>query len=167
LATVAKIRKPSCVSSLPMFRLELITKIKAPQQVCFDLARNIDAHVSSLQHTKEKAIAGRINGLIEKGETVTWEARHFGINWRMTVLITEMRAPDYFCDEMRTGPFKKMRHEHFFTSNNEETIMKDVFECAAPFGIFGRAAEIIFLKKYMKNLLLARNAALVKIAEQK
>lgn len=149
-----------------MFRLELITRIKAPQQVCFDLARSIDAHLSSLQHTKEKAIAGRTNGLIEKGETVTWKARHFGCNWRMTVAITEMRVPEYFCDEMLTGPFKKMKHEHFFTSTNEETRMKDIFECAAPFGIIGRAAEVIFLKKYMLRLLQKRNEQLVKLAER-
>ncbi|MGL5892709.1 MAG: SRPBCC family protein [Bacteroidia bacterium] len=149
-----------------MFRLELITRIKAPQQVCFDLARSIDAHLSSLQHTKEKAVAGRTNGLIGKGETVTWKARHFGINWHMTVAITEMQLSDYFCDEMLSGPFKKMKHEHFFTSDTDETIMKDVFECAAPLGIFGLAAEHIFLKKYMLRLLQKRNRELFQLAER-
>jgi ligand-binding SRPBCC domain-containing protein len=149
-----------------MFRLELITKIKAPQQVCFDLARNIDAHVSSLQHTKEKAIAGRINGMIEKGETVTWEARHFGLKLRMTVVITEMQAPHYFCDEQVKGPFSMLRHQHFFEADGAQTIMRDVFECVAPLGIAGRFAEFIFLRKYMTRLLTTRNEAILKMAEQ-
>lgn len=165
LATVAKIRKRSCVTSLLMFHLELITEINAPQQLCFDLSRSIDAHLSSLEHTQEKAIDGVTHGFINQGERVTWKAKHVGFTFRMTVEITTMQSPDYFCDEMLSGPFKSMKHEHFFTSENNITRMTDRFECAAPLGILGKLAEFIFLKNYMKRLLSKRNSALKQMAE--
>jgi ligand-binding SRPBCC domain-containing protein len=97
-----------------MTEIYLETRIIAPIEVCFDLARSIDLHKVSLEHTNEKAIAGKTSGLIEKGEFVTWRAKHLGVNQQLTVEIIEMNPPDYFCDEMTKGAFKTMRHEHFF-----------------------------------------------------
>lgn len=49
----------------------LKTFIDAPVERCFDLARSIDLHKISLEHTNEKAVAGKTAGLIEPGESVT------------------------------------------------------------------------------------------------
>jgi hypothetical protein len=49
--------------------IELITPINAPIDRVFDLARSIDLHMESTKQTGEKAIAGRISGLIELDET--------------------------------------------------------------------------------------------------
>ncbi|MEQ8908896.1 MAG: hypothetical protein RIC95_06875 [Vicingaceae bacterium] len=57
--------------------LHLTTQIKAPRQIVFDLARDIDFHQKSASKSIEKAIGGRTSGLIELGETVVWEAVHF------------------------------------------------------------------------------------------
>lgn len=59
--------------------ITLNTKIYAPINICFDLSRSIDFHSRSASTTNEKAVSGRINGLIELDETVTWEATHFWI----------------------------------------------------------------------------------------
>lgn len=32
--------------------------IEAPRSICFDLARNVDVHLETTAHTKEKAVAG-------------------------------------------------------------------------------------------------------------
>ncbi|WP_243227431.1 hypothetical protein [Microbacterium sp. CIAB417] len=50
----------------------------------FDISLDIDAHVSSMQQSGERAIAGTTSGAIGPGETVTWRARHFGIWFTMT-----------------------------------------------------------------------------------
>lgn len=72
---------------MPIIKISLF--IKAPIQVCFDLSRSIDLHMESTSHTNERAIKGRTSGLIELGETVTWEATHFGIRQQLTSIITE------------------------------------------------------------------------------
>jgi hypothetical protein len=46
----------------------IVTPIAAPIERCFDLARDIDFHTKSLDHTGEKAVAGRTSGLIGLGE---------------------------------------------------------------------------------------------------
>jgi hypothetical protein len=74
---------------MPMPVIQLSLFIKAPIQVCFDLSRSIDIHIESTSHTNEKAVKGRTGGLIELGETVTWEATHFGIRQQLTSMITE------------------------------------------------------------------------------
>ncbi len=68
--------------------ITLKTYVNADKQTVFDLARSIDLHQISTKHTNEKAIAGRLSGLIELNETVTWQARHFGITQKLTSKIT-------------------------------------------------------------------------------
>ncbi|MDQ3049102.1 MAG: SRPBCC family protein [Bacteroidota bacterium] len=137
----------------------------APNQRCFDLARSIDVHMASTGSTNEKAIAGVITGLICKGETVTWKAKHLGFYHKLTTLITEMEASQSFTDEQQKGPFKKIHHRHFFEFKNDRTIMTDVFEFESPFGIIGKLFDKIYLQKYLYRFLSSRNAVIKRIAE--
>lgn len=148
-----------------MPRIEISTHIKASLEIVFDLSRSIDLHKISTEHTNETAVAGRTSGLIELNECVTWRAKHFGIYQNLTSKITEFNRPEYFTDEMVKGAFKSFRHEHHFHTNEEGTFMIDYFDYVSPFGIFGRIADRLFLKKYMTDLLLKRNAIVREFAE--
>ncbi|AXO79136.1 cell division protein [Olleya aquimaris] len=143
---------------MPLITLKTI--IDADIKTCFDLSRNIDFHTESLKHSKEKAIAGKTSGLIELGETVTWEAFHFGVKQQLTSKITQFNSPNYFVDEMVSGVFKSFKHEHIFSVQNNKTIMVDKFYFKSPFGVLGKIANVLFLKKYMSNLLNTRNKSL-------
>jgi len=145
--------------------IEIETEIKADIKICFDLARNIEFHQESLKHSNEKAIAGKISGLIELDEWVSWEAKHLGFVQHLTSKITEFDAPNYFVDEMVFGAFKSFRHEHIFRESKNRTIMIDKFNFESPYGILGRFVNWVFLKKYMKNLLETRNEVLKLKAE--
>jgi hypothetical protein len=146
--------------------ITLITFINAPVATVFDLARSIDLHQQSMLYTGEKAIAGRLSGLIEENETVTWEARHFFRKRKLTSRIVSMKTPFYFRDEMIEGDFKILEHDHFFMGSAGGTEMKDVFHYEAPFGIFGKIAEGLFLTRYLKKLLRERNAIIKAEAER-
>ncbi|MEH6536022.1 MAG: SRPBCC family protein [Psychroserpens sp.] len=146
--------------------IEIKTRINADLQTCFDLSRNIDFHKASLEHSNEKAIAGKTSGLIELGEWVTWEAKHFGFTQQLTSKITQFDSPNYFVDEMVSGAFKSFKHEHVFSSKENKTLMIDRFHFQSPYGIFGRVANVLFLKRYMTNLLSTRNAFLKQKAEE-
>ena len=56
--------------------IHLTTFIAAPVDRVFDLSRNIDLHKRPMADFNEEAVAGTRFGLIEKGETVTWKAKH-------------------------------------------------------------------------------------------
>ena len=46
--------------------------IHAPIEVCFDLARNVEIHTQTTSKTKERAVGGVTEGLLEEGDIVTW-----------------------------------------------------------------------------------------------
>ena len=149
-----------------MPRLEIVTEIAAPIGRVFDLARSIDAHQQSQTRHRERAVAGRISGLIETGETVTWEAVHFGIRQRLTSRIDAMIRPRHFRDSMVAGAFRSFVHDHHFEEVPGGTRMTDVFDYVAPLGVLGRLADRLFLERYMLRLLEERNAAIKRMAEE-
>ncbi|SES30335.1 hypothetical protein SAMN05518872_107180 [Psychrobacillus sp. OK032] len=102
---------------------------------------------------------------MQLGDSVTWEAIHFGVKQKLTAKIIEMAAPHTFTDVMVRGAFHSFTHIHEFTESNGGTIMKDTFEYTAPFGVLGKIADKLFLKRYMKNFIISRASELKKIAE--
>jgi hypothetical protein len=97
---------------MPLIHLE--TKIKSEIGICFDLSRSIDLHKISTSKTNERAIDGITSGLINIDESVTWEAKHFGITQNLTSKITQFKRPFYFRDEQIKGAFKYISHDHLF-----------------------------------------------------
>jgi len=148
---------------MSIIKIELT--VNAPIERVFDLARCIDLHEATMSKHKEKAIGGVTKGLIEIGESVTWEATHFGIRQKLTSKITAYKRPKHFRDSMVKGAFKHFDHDHFFDQNGEQTLMTNVFDYDSPLGIFGRIADALFLEKYMREILTKRNQIIKKIAE--
>ena len=148
-----------------MPRIILETWICAKKEIVFDLSRSVDLHLLSTQETNEKAIAGKTSGLMEMNETVTWRAKHLGFYQNLTTKITAFEKPTYFADEMLKGAFKNFKHEHYFEDLQDGTLMKDIFDYESPFGILGKLADQIFLKKYMTYFLVERNKMIKQCAE--
>ena len=148
-----------------MVVIELETRINAPIERVFDLSRSIDAHLDSTSATGERAVAGTTTGLIGLGETVTWSAVHFGVRQRLTVEIVEYDRPHTFADQMLTGAFKSMHHQHTFEKVDDGTLMRDCFTFEAPLGFLGTIAEKMVLASYMRRFLETRNARLKDLAE--
>lgn len=149
-----------------MALIHLETFVNASPQTVFDLSRSVDLHQASMTHHREEAIGGKQTGLMEKGDTVTWQARHLFKNRRLKVRITEMQPPVFFADEMEEGDFRMMRHEHHFNPNGDGTMMIDLFCFESPFGPVGKLFDAVFLKGYMKRLLLTRNKEIKRVAEE-
>ncbi|SFU75919.1 hypothetical protein SAMN05216480_12113 [Pustulibacterium marinum] len=145
--------------------IELQTYIKANRAIVFDLSRSIDLHKISTQHTHEEAIAGKITGLIELHESVTWKAKHLGVYQTLTSKITAMEKPQFFEDQQEKGIFSYFIHGHFFEIQDDDTLMIDRFEYQSPLGFLGRLADKLFLEKYMTQLLQKRNAIIKEFAE--
>jgi len=149
-----------------MPRIELTTTIAAPIERVFDLARSIDAHQRGQVAHREVAVGGRTSGLIEAGEEVTWRATHFGVRQHLTSRIESMDRPRHFRDTMVRGAFRRMEHDHFFEAvAANRTVMLDLFLYEAPLGPIGRLFDRLLLERYMRRLLLRRNAVIRELAE--
>ncbi|MEO6587932.1 MAG: SRPBCC family protein [Pyrinomonadaceae bacterium] len=150
---------------MPVIKLE--TKINAPIERVFDLARSIDLHTKSTAVSGEEAIAGRTSGLINLDETVTWRAKHLGFRQTLTSKITVFERPAHFRDSMVRGIFKRIDHDHFFEEIAVGTLMRDRFDYDAPLWILGKIADGLFLENYMTGFLIERNKLIKEIAESK
>jgi ligand-binding SRPBCC domain-containing protein len=148
---------------MPVIEYQLF--IKAPVELCFNLARSVDIHTKTTAKTKEVAVDGVTEGLLEEGDTVTWEAIHFGIKQRLKAKVTLMEKPNKFVDIMVKGAFHSFVHTHKFIEKPGGTIMMDTFQYKSPFGPIGVLADKLYLEKYMRAFIVSRAKALKKIAE--
>ena len=145
--------------------IDLVTTVRASPEECFDAARSIDLHLESMGKTGERAVAGRTSGLIGAGESVTWEATHFGVRQRMTSRITQFDRPSHFQDTMTRGPFASFVHDHFFVSGPGGTLVRDVVNFRSPFGPLGRLVDRLIMSRYLERLLADRQRAIRGAAE--
>ncbi|NMO98180.1 SRPBCC family protein [Paenibacillus lemnae] len=150
-----------------MITLKTEVVINAPIEVCFDLARNIDIHTQTVwRHTKERAVDGIQSGMINMGDTVTFEATHFLIRQRLTSRVIAFERPYGFVDQMISGAFKSMKHTHEFNEQDGKTCVIDTLQFEAPFGLIGIIVERLILRTYMRKFIVHRNEELKKIAER-
>ncbi len=141
------------------------TRILAPLERCFDLARDVDAHVRTAADTSERVVAGRTTGLLELGDSVTFEGVHFGVRQRLSAHITEFDRPRWFVDEMTQGAFTSMRHVHEFRTEGAETVMTDTMTWQSPFGLLGRLFDALVLRAHLTRFLQTKQSALKRLAE--
>lgn len=99
-----------------------------------------------------------MSGQLTIGDSVTWQARHFGMPFRMTSKVTEYEAGLRFVDEQQSGPFAYWWHEHRFIPLDGKTEMTDFVRYRAPVGFVGRLVDRVALRRYMVGLLESRNA---------
>lgn len=151
---------------MPIVKVE--TFVKAPIDVCFDAARNIDIHTKTVwKHTRERAIAGVTSGVIDFNETVTFEATHFGIRQTLTSKIVAYDRPYLFVDEMQKGAFKHLKHIHEFIEVDSGTMLVDTLDFSAPYGLIGKIFDQMVLKHYMKKFIEDRNEQLKELIEDR
>ena len=148
---------------MPIIKLE--TKINAPVERVFDLARSIDLHKDSMTQYDEKAVAGVTSGLININETVTWEATHFFVKQNLTSKITAFDRPKYFRDSMISGVFERFDHDHYFDGDDTITTIRDVFDYDSPLGILGSIADFLLVESHLREMLEERNALIKRVAE--
>lgn len=150
---------------MPTIRLE--TKILAPIEMVFDLARDLDVHSRTVPGTRERAWGSNDGRRAGPGDTLTFEATHFGVRQRLVSRITAFERPTLFADELVRGTFRSLRHTHTFTATPDGgTVMTDVLEFTSPLGPLGRLADRLFLARYMERFLRTRNTLLKRIAEE-
>ena len=67
---------------------------------------------------------------------------------------------------MIKGDFKSIKHQHFFKSIENGTLMIDLFEFKTPYGVVGSLFNQLYLTNYLKRLLELRNKQLKEAAER-
>ena len=152
-----------CTLFMPF--IHLTTFIAAPQERVFDLSRSVALHKASMKRHEEKIVDAPMSGLMDLNDTVTWTAKHFFKQRRLKTKITKFQRPEFLVDEQAEGDFKMMKHEHYFKSIENGTIMIDQFHFETPRGLIGRLINKFYLERYMRKLLQERNRIIKEVAE--
>jgi ligand-binding SRPBCC domain-containing protein len=147
-----------------MVEINLGTFFAAPQERVFDLIRDVSIHPQTTGKTRERVVESS-RQMLELGDTVTFEAVHFGIRQRLSSEVVEYERPTLFADRMTKGAFKSLLHERRLLPQPDGTLMQETLRFEAPFGPLGKLAERLFLARYMKRFLRKRNQELKAILE--
>jgi len=85
----------------------------------------------------------------------------FTTNW--VTEITHVQEKQFFVDEQRFGPYRMWHHEHHFEIQGNGVLMTDRVSYKLPFGIFGRIAHGLFVRKQLQTIFLFRENYLNRI----
>lgn len=76
--------------------------------------------------------------------------------------ITHVAEGHYFVDEQRFGPYAFWHHTHFFKPVAGGVQMTDLVHYKLPFGILGKLAHRLFVKKQLETIFAFRYQVLEK-----
>ncbi len=142
------------------------TRIAAPIEICFDLARDVEAHIKTSSSTGERAVGGKTTGLLDLNDVVTFEAVHFGIRQQLTSRIVEFDRPRRFVDELVKGAFSSLRHVHEFAVHGDAVVMRDTLTWRSPLGPLGVIADKLFVESHMRSFMVQKQSELKAYAER-
>ena len=147
--------------------IESSVTIAAPIEAVFDF--HLDEKNLALispPWMKTKLIHQSGSGLGKIIEMQVMQYNVFPSHW--VVRIEEYDRPVRLADLMLSGPMKYFRHERTFSQPCASlTEMKDHLEYEAPFGIIGKIADSISIKKMMQQMFEYRHAKTKEILEEK
>ena len=83
------------------------------------------------------------------------------LNW-MTE-ITQVKEEKYFIDEQRFGPYKFWHHQHHFRAIAGGVEMDDILTYGLPLGIFGQAANALFVANKLQEIFSFRKKKVTEI----
>lgn len=77
------------------------------------------------------------------------------VNWLTE--ITHVEPKTSFIDDQRIGPYSVWHHTHSFEETADGTLMTDSITYALPFGILGKVAHRLYVKKQLKHIFDQRS----------
>ncbi len=98
-------------------------------------------------------IITKVPGNVYEGLMIAYKVKPFPlVSFDWLTEITHVKAPHYFVDEQRIGPYKLWHHEHHFEACDGGVLMTDIVHYALPFGILGQLAHPMFIEKKLNRI---------------
>lgn len=86
-----------------------------------------------------------------------------GISLPWTTEITQLREPEFFVDEQRSGPYRLWHHQHLFESIDQGTRMRDDVHYQLIFGMLGHWLAGKVVRNRLEQIFSYRQRALAEI----
>jgi ligand-binding SRPBCC domain-containing protein len=77
--------------------------------------------------------------------------------------ITEYAEGEHFADEMLSGPYRRWYHHHHFRAVPGGVEISDSVEYQMPFGVLGRLAHALFVRRQLETIFTYREAQVARL----
>jgi ligand-binding SRPBCC domain-containing protein len=106
-------------------------------------------------------ITSGLTGKMYPGQIITYKVSPIqGIRTNWVTEITHVEHQSFFVDEQRFGPYKMWHHEHHFETQGDGVLMTDRVSYKLPFGVLGRIAHALFVRKQLEQIFKYRENCL-------
>lgn len=100
-------------------------------------------------------------GEIYEGMIIDYKVRPlFGLQVHWQTEIGRVNAPNSFTDRQLKGPYHTWEHTHTFTEVADGVLMHDIVRYRLPFGILGRIAHALLVKRKVEEIFSYRKKVL-------
>lgn len=89
---------------------------------------------------------------MQTGAVIDYTIKVFGIRRYWTTLITDFEPGRRFVDVQLKGPYEFWHHTHTFEASERGTLMKDMVRYVLPFGLLGRLAHALVVRRQLKGI---------------
>jgi ligand-binding SRPBCC domain-containing protein len=90
----------------------------------------------------------------------------FGIPLHWQTEILKIKKPEMFMDKQLKGPYKIWEHTHLFIQKEKGVLMKDEVKYRLPFGIAGKMAHSLIVRKKIERIFNYRREILNKLFKE-
>jgi ligand-binding SRPBCC domain-containing protein len=91
--------------------------------------------------------------IMHQGQMIAYKVKVAPLIWvRWLTEITSVDDHESFIDEQRLGPYKIWHHIHRFEAQGDEVLMTDEVTYVMPFGILGKVAHALFVKRKLQHI---------------
>lgn len=110
-------------------------------------------------------ITSGIPAMMYPGQIITYRVSPFwGFTTNWVTEITHVSPNRFFVDEQRIGPYLLWHHEHHFDKQGDGILMSDRVYYRLPFGVLGKVAHAVFVRRQLEKIFLFRETYLRKWA---
>jgi ligand-binding SRPBCC domain-containing protein len=102
---------------------------------------------------------------MREGLRIEYRVTPLGVPQRWVSQITAYDPPHRFVDEQREGPYAHWHHEHRFRAVDGGTEVTDTVRYALPFGVLGRLAHGVLVRRQLESIFDYREETLPRLLE--
>jgi len=144
-----------------IYSLEVTQYVKIPLKTAWDFFSSPD-NLSKItpEHMRFNITSGS-PAKMYPGQIISYKVSPVaGIKTNWVTEITQVVEESFFVDEQRFGPYKMWHHEHRFEIQGDGVLMTDRVSYKLPFGVFGRIAHALFVRKQLNQIFEYREKCL-------
>ncbi len=140
-----------------MYQLKRTQFIKADIQTCWDFFSSPDNLKVITPPYMGFEVKTEVPAKMYEGLMISYIVRPLlGIPMSWITEIKTVKENQFFVDEQRKGPYTIWHHEHHFKEVEGGVEMTDIVSYVIPFGILGKIAHPVIVKKKLEEIFAYR-----------